>query len=208
MRRSRITFRTFMPMPGRRKAAMTASNMKIFLDSFVIEAERDFGVVFRRKKRKSCLGIYNNVQHRITIYQHSDGIAKLITTGLHELAHHLLWKRKIIWLVDLLRNGKRRPTHGKEFRKILDQLVASFNSRYEDRLRGSLVVNRRRRVSTPSFVTFEDQAVEKLVDIFEEHFASRPPEEAEKFWKDMRTTAKNLEAKEKTNTPQPPCKSP
>ena len=133
---------------------MTPEKLRAFLNSLVLEADRDFVVEITEKtyRRRRAVYIHKSKPPVIRIYGGQDQPAlTLICAGLHELAHHLnhkihgeLWRR--MW-----RNGHSVPRHGPAFRKSLDALIGQWNFRYRELLRGLIVFDPKRPTRPPRF---------------------------------------------------------
>ncbi len=112
---------------------MTAALIKTFLDSFCEENERDFSVVLSKRSPRQLKGKYVIRKKLIVLYpKSSENPFELEQTALHELAHHLCWKRNEAQLLALRHQGKRLPRHGREFKDIYYDLLAALDWRHEE----------------------------------------------------------------------------
>lgn len=134
---------------------MNSEKLKMFLDSLVDAEDRDFAVEIRNKKLSRRLGMYIHRQKKIVVYGGQDqNSLYFVCVGLHELAHHIDWKKHGDWHRSLWYQGKRIPRHGKSFTSALEKLVGEWNFRYREHLKGLIEYNRKRRATPLKFSTF------------------------------------------------------
>jgi hypothetical protein len=108
---------------------MNVEKLKTFLDSLVAEEDQDFLVEISQRANKRRRGVYIPKGNVIRVY---GGVRQesiwLIMVGLHELAHHLNYKRYRDSWRRLRQAGKRVPYHGRVFSNTMKRLVGQFNS--------------------------------------------------------------------------------
>jgi hypothetical protein len=136
---------------------MTSEKLKIILDSLVTKEERDFRVRISRRKTTRRMALYHSRNREIVIFngqqssQTKEESLKMLSLGLHELAHHIDHKaNKHVWYA-LWLSGRRRSLHGTSFVKTLDSLIGRFNFHYSGYLKGMIVFNKRRPARPPTF---------------------------------------------------------
>lgn len=140
---------------------ITVASTQALLDPLCREDERDFQVVFSDRSPKLLQGKYVVRLKLIVLYPKScPDEFELEAVALHELAHHLCRKRNEAELSALFHQGKRVPRHGPAFKKILEELVRDFNSRYEEWLPGKMIFEGNRATSSPRFRTPEEAILE------------------------------------------------
>ena len=118
------------------------------------EKERNFEVVCSTQRR-SISGKYHRKSRTITIYVRAGShVMDPYCIGFHELAHHLMWERHGHLLESQFYQGRRMAVHGSEFKKILDELLGTFNFRYREFLKGTITYDRRRPRIAPRWEYF------------------------------------------------------
>ncbi|MFQ5683324.1 MAG: hypothetical protein ACE5HC_08645, partial [Candidatus Binatia bacterium] len=139
-----------------RRNNMQLATLNALLKSFCRQdSERDFQMVLSDRKPRNQRGLYRYKERTITLYPRTCDAIEIYGAALHELAHHLLWKRHENSLQRRFHQGMTVPHHGKEFRKILDELLGTFNFHYRELLKGKLVFNKRKPTLPPRFVPFD-----------------------------------------------------
>ena len=135
---------------------MTADKIKRLLDTFVEESERDFTVEILRRKTRRRVGSYKPRDRRILLYPNcayaNTRYWAIVGVALHELAHHLVYKR----------HGPGYHTHGEEYWTLHNDLLAEFNCRYAELLKGRVVCDRNPR-KVPKFIKFTNSSAEPIM---------------------------------------------
>ena len=129
---------------------MNASQLKTILDSVVHPDHRNFSLTFSRKKTRGRMGTYFFKRQLIVIYLPlcvTD--IRIISTGLHELAHHVVWET----YKDIVRSRKTR-LHGVFFTSRLTQILNTFNNAYGKKMKGGFAFNKGRPSIVPTFREF------------------------------------------------------
>ncbi len=143
---------------------MTSATVKNMLDSLVpAKNERDFQFVFSGRNARYRKGMYSIKEKEIVLYPKAfQGYPKthmaqmnLIGTALHELAHHLAAVRNGRVYTHRLHKENHMTPHGKEFKKILDELIGACNSGRQKTAKGILAYDRRKPTKPPRFVPIE-----------------------------------------------------
>lgn len=127
------------------------------------DEERDFEIEYSSGSPRRIRGAYIAKRKILRLYPNTvnKALAKrqasleLVGAALHEFAHHLHVTRNKVALTSRFHQGKKIPLHGAEFKKILEELLAAFNFRSRESLKGLMVYNRRRARVPPRFVRFD-----------------------------------------------------
>lgn len=144
---------------------MKAPFIKTLLDSLVAPEERDFEIRFVRRPTRRVSGSYRYSTRTIKIVRrNNDGWFDLIGTGLHELAHHLNFKRgQIEWRLGP--SGQRRGQyHGAAFLGALVEVTQAFNRRFCRHHAGKMVCDAKRLRQSPFFLTAEEVLFQLIVE--------------------------------------------
>ena len=148
------------------KQKITAAHVKALIDPLCNEDERDFRLIFSERRPRWLKGKYVIRRKLIVLYpRNCRQEFDLEATALHELTHHLVWKRNDADLNALFYQGKRVPRHGRVFKTILEELVREFNFRYGELLPGKMVFEKGRATSGPRFLTPEETLLDILFGV-------------------------------------------